>query len=211
MSVSRSHRRIRLAGCAVHGQLVLELDFLVAALPHSARSWRRAEQIQKPCAGEAAQAVALRAVFFFPGLPAWAKLCRASGAVLRKFQIENFRFQMEATAKDKVAGGRPSQLRVSKAVTRGRDLFSAAFSAELDFPRLKPIYEFTSFRWTEVQLPLLKQGAPTQRQQIRESSVKRSASLAPARRRRYEEQSKATTRTKQQQEQSKDEDCRPEG
>ncbi len=45
----------------------------------------------------------------------------------------------------------------------GAILFSAAFSAELDFPRLKPIYEFTSFRWTEVQLPLLKQGAPTRR------------------------------------------------
>ena len=139
--------------------------------------------------------VALRAVFFSQAFRPGLGLCRAYGAGRRKFQIENFRFQMEATAKDKVAGGRPSQLRVSKAVTCGGDLFSAAFSAELDFPRLKPIYEFTS--WTEVQLPLLKQGAPTQRQQIRESSVKRSASLAPARRRRYEEQSKATTRTKQ--------------
>ena len=28
MSVARSAREIRLAGCAVHGQLVLELDFL---------------------------------------------------------------------------------------------------------------------------------------------------------------------------------------
>ena len=35
----------------------------------------------------------------------------------------------------------------------GAILFSAAFNPELDFPRLKPIYEFTSFRW-------LKSGSP---------------------------------------------------
>jgi hypothetical protein len=113
---------------------------------------------------------------------------------------------MEATAKDKVAGGRPSQLRVSKAVARwARFLFSAAFSAELDFPRLKPIYEFTSFRWTEVQLPLLKQGAPTRRQQTRESS----GNARQASRRRDAGGTK--NKAKQQQEQSKDEGCRPEG
>ena len=64
MSVSRAQRKIRLAGCAVHGQLVLELDFLLDTLAFSVRSWRRAEKSQKTCAGEAAQVVALRAGFF---------------------------------------------------------------------------------------------------------------------------------------------------
>jgi hypothetical protein len=48
---------------------------------------RAEKKFKKICAGEAApfeaqdkQAVALRAVFFFQAFPAWAKLCRASGA-----------------------------------------------------------------------------------------------------------------------------------
>ena len=67
----------------------------------------------------------------------------------------------------------------------GAILFSA-LSAELDFPRLKPIYEFTSFRWTEVQLPPAEAGGSHPTATDKRSSGKRSASLAPARRPRYE-------------------------
>jgi hypothetical protein len=54
---------------------------------------------------------------------------------------------------------------------RGKERFSAPgksstlimrFSAGVEkIPRLKPILELDAFRWTKVQLPLLKQGAPT--------------------------------------------------
>jgi len=48
------------------------------------------------------------------------------------------------------------------------------FSPGGGFPRLKPMVSLHFLRWTEVQLPLLKQGAPTETfQQITQNSRER--------------------------------------
>ena len=63
MSVSRAQRKIRLAGCAVHGQLVLELDFLAEALPSVYKVGGAQKEFKSLARVRLRKRVALRAVF----------------------------------------------------------------------------------------------------------------------------------------------------
>src|ERR1700723_1876937 len=88
MSVARSHRRIRLAGCAVHGQLVLELDLLVEALPCGAQNWRRAEKIKGLARVRLRKRWRFALSFFSQGFRPGLGVCRAYGAVRRNFKLK---------------------------------------------------------------------------------------------------------------------------